>query len=389
MSDKTYLRTCVMIALAFSSSTCEDADADFTFGEPVNLGALVNTSYRDGLACTSADGLSLFLSSQRPEGYGGWDLWRAKRLTTDDPWEDPVNLGPTVNSSSWELGPSLSPDGLMLLFQSDRPNGCGSQDFWATTRTSSTAPWESPVNLGTPVNSNGNEVGPSLSVDWTTLFFSSNRSGGYGGDDLYVAMRPTVADAWETVVNLGEAVNTSHTERAPSLSADGRMLFFHSDRPGGRGSYDIWVVTRSVPSDSWSTPANLGPLVNSSVEDVGPTISQDGRTLFFMSMRSGGYGQFDAWQVSVEPIVDFDADAKVDLVDLVMLIDNWDTDDALYDIGPMPWGNGVVNIEDLKVFITHWEEENMPSSEGGESSARSGLASGPAKSTTCVSATER
>ena len=63
----------------------------------------------------------------------------------------------------------------------------------------------------------------------------------------------------------------------------------------------------------------------------------------------------DIWQVSIKPIVDFNTDGIVDLVDLVMLIDNWETDDSVFDIGPMPWGDGVVDVEDLKVFISHWE----------------------------------
>jgi hypothetical protein len=348
-----------MVVLAFLIGTCEDAVADFTFGEPVNLGVLVNTSSRDGLACASADGLSLFFASQRPEGYGGWDLWLAERVTTKDPWQDPANLGLTVNTSSWELGPSLSADGLTLFFQSNRPNGHGSQDLWAMARESTTAPWESPLNLGTPVNSAGNEVGAGVSADGTTLFFSSDRQGGYGGDDLYVATRPTVFDPWDTVLNLGEAVNTGSTERAPSLSIDGRMLFFHSNRSGGSGSYDIWVATRSSESDAWSAPSNLGPMVNSSVEDVGPTISHDGRTLFFMSMRSGGFGQFDAWQVSVEPMVDFDGDGAVDGVDINLMVANWDTDNPLCDIGPMPWGDGVVDVQDLIVLVEHLVEARV------------------------------
>jgi predicted secreted protein len=353
-------RRAALSALIILGSVAGTTVADFTFGEPVNLGALVNTSFRDGLACTSADGLSLFFASQRPEGYGGWDLWVAERVTTEDPWEDPANLGLTVNTSSWEMGPSISADGLTLFFQSNRPNGHGGQDLWAMARASTTEPWESPVNLGAPVNSADNEVGAGVSVNGTTLFFSSNRQGGYGGDDLYVATRPTAFDAWDTALNLGEAINTGSTERAPSLSADGRMLFFHSDRSGGSGSYDIWVTTRSSESDPWSTPVNLGPTVNSSVEDVGPTISQDGGTLFFMSMRSGGFGQFDAWQAPIIPTVDFDGDGAVDGVDIDIMIDFWGTDEPLCDIGPMPWGDGVVDVQDLIVLVEHFLAQSPP-----------------------------
>ena len=100
-------------------------------------------------------------------------------------------------------------------------------------------------------------------------------------------------------------------------------------------------------------------MVNSSVEDVGPTISHDGRTLFFMSMRSGGFGQFDAWQVSVEPMVDFDGDGAVDGVDINIMVANWDTDNPLCDIGPMPWGDGVVDVQDLIVLVEHLVEARV------------------------------
>ena len=98
MNSKANSKMYLMIVLAFLISVRGNADADLIFGEPTNLGSPVNTSYRDGLACTSSDGLSLFFASQRSGGYGGWDLWISTRATTEDPWQEPVNLGPKVNS---------------------------------------------------------------------------------------------------------------------------------------------------------------------------------------------------------------------------------------------------------------------------------------------------
>ena len=340
----------LILALGFVAKV---ANADYIFGEPTNLGPNVNTSSRDGLACASADGLSLFFASQRSGGHGGWDLWLTTRAITEDPWQAPVNLGSTVNSSSWETGPDISEDGLKLFIQSNQPGGQGSQDIWVTMRSNITDPWGPPVNLGSPVNSSGDEVGPSSLAGDSTLFFSSNRSGGYGGDDLYIATQSPLSDAWDAPVNLGPMVNTGSTDRAPSISSDGRMLFFHSNRPGGYGLYDLYVTIRSNITDSWSTPMNLGSSVNSSVEDVGPSISDDGRTLFFMSMRSGGFGSFDAWQVSIDPVVDLNGDGVVDGADLSIIADHWGTDNSLCDIGPMPWGDGVVDVQDLIVIADY------------------------------------
>jgi uncharacterized protein (DUF2141 family) len=88
-------------------------------------------------------------------------------------------------------------------------------------------------------------------------------------------------------------------------------------------------------------------------------ISADGSTLYFTTYRYDGLAE-DLCQAAIIPIVDFNGDGKVDTADLVMLIDGWGTADKLYDIGPMPWGDGIVDVEDLKVFIKYWEQENTP-----------------------------
>jgi len=101
-------------------------------------------------------------------------------------------------------------------------------------------------------------------------------------------------------------------------------------------------------------------VVNSTEGQGGPKVSFDGSALYFYSLRSDGAGQGDIWQTPVLPTVDFNADRKVDLTDLVMLIQNWGTNDPRYDIGPLPWGDGKVDIEDLKVFMTYYEKANPP-----------------------------
>jgi Tol biopolymer transport system component len=196
---------------------------------------------------------------------------------------------------------------------------------------------------------------------------------GFGLSDLWLSTRSSDSDAWNVPQNLGPIVNSPAHDRHPSISADGRALFFSSDRPGGYGDdsvpvdkQDIWVTMRATKNDDWGTPMNLGPMVNTSASDQAPSISADGQTLYFSSRRPGGQGEYDLWQAPIEPTVDFNGDGITDLVDLVMLIDNWGTDDSLYDIGPMPWGDGIVDVEDLKVFIAEWEKENPANSEGSE-----------------------
>lgn len=344
--------------------------ADFVFGPPVSLGLPVNSSSGEGADCLSTDGLELYFDSTRPGGMGEWDIWVVKRTAADQPWGTPLDLGGPINSDNTDACAALSADGLELYFCSDRPGGHGSWDIWVSKRTGRDAPWGEPENLGTPVNSAGLDGTPCPTPDGLELYLScKDRPGGYGSYDIWVCRRGKPDDPWGEPVNLGPMVNTTAGECYPRLSADGRVLFFSDEsqseapsRPGGLGKGDIWMTMRVDLSGTWGRPVNPGPVINTSMFDSGPVLSPDGRTLYFCSERRGGLGgpYGDIYQAVILPIVDFNADAKVDLVDLVTLIDHWGTDKTLCDIGPMPWGDGKVDIEDLEVFMTEWEKENRP-----------------------------
>jgi hypothetical protein len=335
------------------------AKADFTFGEPTNLGPTVNSSYSEWPPSISADGLSLYFCSDRPGGYGGRDLWVTTRPTKDDEWDAPLNLGPTVNSSAKEALPSISADGLSLFFESTRTGGYGGHDLWVTIRATKDDDWGTPVNLGPMVNSLSNDATPGISTDGLSLFFESDRSGGYGSFDILVTTRTTPYADWSAPVNLGATVNSPAWDGIPSISADGLALFFMSKRAGGYGADDIWVTTRKAKDDQWEEPVNLGPTVNSGNEAPG-SISADGLFLFFDFLQ-GGYGGGDMWQVSIVPIVDLNGDGIVDSADMCVMIDHWGENYSLCDIGPMPWGDGIVDVEDLVVLSEHlFEDVNDP-----------------------------
>ncbi len=343
------------------------ANADFTFGTPTNLGPTVNSSTWDLGACIPADGLKLYFTSRRPGGYGGADLWVTTRDMIDDEWGTPVNLGSTVNSSAWDVGPSISADGLSLFFASGPGRGgYGGRDIWVTTRATTEDDWGTPVNLGPTVNSSTFDNSPSISADGLSLFFDSMRPGGSGSGDLWVTTRPTTDDPWGTPVNLGPTVNGPASDALPGISADGLALFFSSYddeplRPGGLGGSDIWVTTRATVSDPWGTPVNLGPPVNTSASDFGQSFSADGLTLYFTSNRPGGSGSYDLWQAPIIPIVDFNGDGIVDGADMCIVVDHWGEYYPLCDIGPTPLGDGVVDVQDLIVLAEHlFEDVNDP-----------------------------
>ena len=170
-----------------------------------------------------------------------------------------------MNSPADESGASISSDGVSLYVSGlwddlKRSGGLGQADIWLTTRKTVADPWGKPVNLGATVNSPRMDESPSISEDGLSLYFRSARIGGYGEEDLWLATRSTTNDAWVEPVNLGPMVNSSYEEGGPSISFDGLTLYFYSNRPGGYGGYDIWVTTRETIDDPWQEPVNLGYL---------------------------------------------------------------------------------------------------------------------------------
>ena len=339
--------------------------ADFVVGTPENLGPAINSVGYDHAPRLSEDGLCLYL--QRETG-----VWMSTRATKDDPWGPAVHVGSLQDDIRTLLRPFkvmpgfTTADGLEIYFGWEA-------DLWMMTRETMDADWEPRVNLGPVVNSPTDEIFPTVSANGLELYFSGYgseeatvRPGGYGAADLWVTKRATGNDPWGVPVNLGPVVNSAKQDARAFLSADGLVLLFDSRRPGRYGATDLWMTKRATLSDPWGTPQNLGPLVNTSAMEECVSVSADGSTLYWDSDRSGGYGSNDIWQAAIIPIVDFNADGKVDLVDLVMLIDNWGTNKTLCDIGPMPWGDGKVDIEDLKVFMTYFEKENPPRANAGK-----------------------
>jgi hypothetical protein len=333
------------------------AHADFVFGEPIHPGPPVNSASREIGPVLSPDGLELYFQSDRPGGYGDVDIYVTRRASLQDPWGPPTNLGPQVNSSTFDGPGSLSADGLTLYLASG-------WDLYTTTRATKDAPWGPRVRLGPVVvpSTSYRNSGPLVTADGLELFFLSNRPGGYGGNDVWASTRATTADFWETPVNLGPIINGPAEDVASWVSPDGLTLLLCSNRPGGLGGLDTWITTRASRGSPWGSPTNLGPSINTIYADWIQAISPDGQCYIndFLGPRPGGLGQEDIWQVSITPVVDFNGDAMVDLVDLVMLIDDWGKNKSVCDIGPMPWGDGKVDIEDLKVFMTYYEKANPP-----------------------------
>jgi serine/threonine protein kinase len=282
-------------------TTNTPSEIGFYFDKAVNLGEIINSPKEDGTPSISNDGLEMYFYSNRAGCIGdvNQDIWVAKRETKQDPWGSPSNLGAKINSPGVDMNPQLSPDGLSLYFVSNRPRGYGQTDIYEIRRATTKSPWSEPNNLGPVVNSSAWDTDPAISADNLVLYFTSSRSGGYGGTDIWRATRKTTKDPWEAPIAMAPAINSPSTDENPYVSSDGLVFIFSSDRPGGFGRSDIYLSRRQTTYQAWSQPLNLGPVVNSRTNDFVSFISPSDSAIFFSSARTGGYGGLDIWQVPI------------------------------------------------------------------------------------------
>jgi len=329
------------------------ARADFTFGEPVELGPHINHPVTDqfgqGFPCISPDGLELYFCRNVPGTR--YDIFVARRPTVDSEWGEPVSLGPTVNSVTFDWSLSISADGLSLYYTYGGSAGYPWR-LYVTKRETIHDDWGPPANIGGAM-ANVAAYGSAISPDDLELYFSVERAGGYGGNDLWVTKRATVNDPWGTPVNLGPVVNSPYGESDPVVSPDGLLLFFGSRDDWGR--WGTYVTRRATKNDPWGPRANVGFILSTSgytgTERPGG-ISSDGSMLYvFCDFRR------TIWEAPILPVVDFTGDGIVDTKDLARLIDSWGQADPLCDIGPFAWGDGVVDAADLEVFMRYWGQE--------------------------------
>src|SRR2546426_544597 len=269
---------------------------------PINVGPLVNSPLDDNRPAISKDGLSLYITSGRLGGFGGLDIWVSHRASLDDPWGPPQNLGPTVNSSSNDVAPAFSPDGHRMYFHSFRPGGCGLADIYVSRRrdTRDDFGWGPPEDLSCVVNTPYVNAGPTIFEDettgTTTLYFTvqNNPPGSDQGFDIYASTRTGDEGAFGPPVLVPE-LSSPFRDTRTAIRRDGLEIFLSSGRPGGVGNEDLWVSTRASTLDPWSTPVNLGAVVNTTAFDGGPALSFDGTTLYFHSNRPGGFGGNDLY----------------------------------------------------------------------------------------------
>lgn len=261
-----------------ASSIC---DPTGRFDAPVALTGF-NTMATEGVPRLTTDELELYFSGNLVGGPDG-NIYKAQRSTTSEPFGAPIALT-QVNTAANEFDPSVSNDGLMLFFGSERVSGEG-RHLYVSTRTSRVGDFGAPsevanVNSATVTGSDGH---PFVTTDGQELWFSSTRSGGLGAEDIYRAVWSGSNFANVMAIT---ALSTNASDFLPTLSADKLTVYLTSDRPGGKGEFDIWTAHRSTTSDGFPAPTPVLELNSSAKDEVG-WLSPDNCRIYFASSVSG------------------------------------------------------------------------------------------------------
>ena len=213
-----------------------------------NLGEPINTLKNEGAQCITADGKTLYFTAcSRNDSYGRCDIYQSDFV--NEKWTNPVNLGPNINTESWESQPAISSDGRQLFFVSNRPGGRGGKDIWVSYKNANGV-WMEAKNIGDKINTSKDDISPFLHWDNQTLYFASKGFIGMGGFDVFVSRLNGSGD-WGEATNIGYPINSPSDENSLIVAKDGRTAyfassFFNEDRN------DLDLYTFDLPQESRS-----------------------------------------------------------------------------------------------------------------------------------------
>ncbi len=253
---------------------------------PKNLGANINTSFGEYFPYLTPDGKILAFTRMQNNQE---DVYIAQKI--DSGFSKAVSFGNNINSYENEGAESMNADGTILFFTScNKFDGYGSCDIYFSTKTN--GEWSEPKGIGKPINSGNWEAQPSFSSDAKALYFASNRPGGFGGRDIWVSYLDENMKLGEPI-NLGPNINTKLDDQCPFIHADNQTLYFTSNGWPGMGNADIFIARKE--DTGWTKAINIGYPINSETDDNAMTVSYDGKTAFLSSNRAGGFGSLDLY----------------------------------------------------------------------------------------------
>jgi outer membrane protein OmpA-like peptidoglycan-associated protein/tetratricopeptide (TPR) repeat protein len=260
--------------------------------KPINMGPAFNTKEDEYLPVITADEEMIIFTRQENRNE---DFYKSVKRNGE--WLVAEFLSKEINTSNFNEGAqNISPDGNYLFFTGcNRPDGLGRCDIYISKREGND--WSKPFNIGGPVNTAGWESQPSISADGRTLYFVSTRQGGYGGYDIWSSELNTDG-TWSSPVNLGPEINTSYDEQSPFIHPDNESLYFSSNGWPGMGNKDLFLSRKAYSGEKqtgWQKPENLGFPINTFAEESGLSISNNGKLAFFSSNQKEGFGKLDIY----------------------------------------------------------------------------------------------
>ena len=291
MADKNYLWTSFGYLDLYSSQPLADHDFWGALTNPLKMGKSFNQAYHDGPASFTSDSKEIFTTrtlktnAKRDSAQIKTDCLKIFYANLSD--DRKVEYKPfPFNSDNYSVGhPAISPDGKKLIFSSDKPEGFGGSDLYVSEWID--GKWSTPVGLGPEVNTFGNEVFPFLAND-STLFFSSDGHPGYGGLDVYETK--LVHGKWSTPWNLKLPINSPYDDFSIVFSKNLTDGFFSSNRPGGKGSDDIYAFRNykrtPMVEVKPAAPEKLRASVKGYVKDKKTLLPLDSATVFFLDSKT-------------------------------------------------------------------------------------------------------
>ena len=263
-----------------------------------NMGENINSANDEYLPAITADEQTLIITVRRPKD--AQTISQATKLEEDfyisnqnnGVWTKAEPIGPPLNTHGNEGAQCISPDGQYIYFTAcNRDDGLGSCDIYFSKKTGNG--WTTPVNLGSPVNTSAWESQPSISADGKNLYFASSRENGKGGMDIWKCIM-NENGSFGNPINLGDSINTRYNEMSPFIHPDNQTLYFSSDGMLGMGGKDIYF-SRKNKDGIWTKPVNIGYPINTYADEINLLVNAKGNLAYFSSDKPGGYGKYDLY----------------------------------------------------------------------------------------------
>ncbi|WP_299452942.1 OmpA family protein [uncultured Microscilla sp.] len=264
-----------------------------------NVGKKINSEFPDYAPIFPENEKFLVFTSRRKGTTGG------KKDATDDhffedvyiaykngkEWSPPKNIGNKINTKYHDASISLSQDGNTLFLYKDRRAG----DIYESELDTSDSTWKKPRSMGKNINSKYRETSITMTRSKDTVYFASDRPGGFGGLDIYMSIKDKKG-RWGDAVNLGKQVNTIYNEDSPYIMPDGKLLYFSSEGHSSMGGYDIFFTNKNKEG-KWGEAYNMGYPINTSDDDIYFVISADGMRGYYASVKGDTEGEKDIYEI--------------------------------------------------------------------------------------------